>query len=45
MHPDGDRLARLLDPVVTDHRMIISTGHAMSMRATIRTPSRLRELT
>jgi hypothetical protein len=45
MHPDGDRLARLLDPVVTDHRMIISTGHAMSMRATIRTPSGLRELT
>jgi hypothetical protein len=43
-HPQSDRLAAALDPVFSDDRVTISSGATVRMRATIKTPSGLREL-
>ena len=43
-HPEGARLAKALDPVFTDDRVVISTGTAAQIRATIKTSSGRREL-
>jgi hypothetical protein len=45
VHPDGDRLSTALEPVIADDRIIISTGPATQMRATIDTPNGRRQLT
>jgi TusA-related sulfurtransferase len=45
VHPEGGRLAAALDPVFRDERVSISNGAAVQLRATIKTPVGLRELT
>jgi hypothetical protein len=43
-HPDGERLSALLDPVMMDERIIVSSAANMQIRASIATPRGLREL-
>ena len=43
-HPDGARLAKALAPIFSDDRVVVSTGAAVQIRATIRTTSGQREL-
>ena len=43
-HPEGERLSRLLDLIITDERVVVSSGAAMRIRATIATPCGPREL-
>jgi Glyoxalase-like domain len=43
-HPEGERLSRLLDPIIADERVVVSSGAAMGIRATIATPYGPREL-
>lgn len=43
-HPDALRLTETLDGWLDDDRVVIEQGDAVSFRATIRTPSGLREL-
>ena len=45
VHPEAARLSRLLEPIITDQSIVISTGAAAQIQATIRTPYGLRELT
>jgi hypothetical protein len=44
VHPEGDRLSKALEPVITDDRIVISTGPATQIRATINTPNGQRQL-
>jgi hypothetical protein len=44
-HPESDRLTAALDPVFRDERVSISSGTAVQLRATIKTPDGLHELT
>jgi hypothetical protein len=44
-HPESDRLTAALGPVFRDERVSISSGTAVQLRATIKTPDGLRELT
>jgi hypothetical protein len=44
-HPDSNRLTAALDAVFRDKRVSISSGAAVQLRATIKTPDGLRELT
>ncbi|MDB5620880.1 VOC family protein [Tardiphaga sp.] len=43
-HPDGARLSLALGSIVTDERIVVSTGDTVRLRASIRTPDGLREL-
>ena len=44
-HPESMRLSGLLDPIMTDERIVVSNGAQMLIRATITTPYGPRELT
>jgi Glyoxalase-like domain len=44
VHPEAARLSKMLDPVITDDRIVISTGPTTQIRATINTPSGHRRL-
>jgi hypothetical protein len=39
VHPEGDRLSMALAPVMADDRVVVETGTAIQLRATIRTPN------
>ena len=39
VHAEGLSLLKALEPVITDDRIIISTGSATQLRATINTPN------
>ena len=43
-HPDGAHLSLELDSIVTDERIVVSTGDTVRFRASIRTPHGLRML-
>jgi hypothetical protein len=45
VHPEGAWLSRALDDVLVDDRLLVGTGGAFEIRATIRTPAGRRELT
>jgi hypothetical protein len=45
VHPEGGRLSKMLEPIITDDRIAVSTGLATQIRATIKTPGGERELT
>ena len=44
-HPEGARLSSAINAILTDDRIVVSTGDAVQIRATIRTPDGPRELT
>jgi Glyoxalase-like domain len=45
VHPEGARLTVALDPIFRNERVSISGGDAVQLRAAIKTPDGLRELT
>jgi hypothetical protein len=45
VHPEGAWLCKALDNVLADDRIVVGAGDAVQIRATIRTPGGVRELT
>jgi hypothetical protein len=43
-HPEAFSLSKTLRPVMADDRVVIGTGSAIQLRATIRTPNGQRQL-